>query len=391
MLNMKSIHPAAASLMEVMNDLNEAGHQAHLVGGAVRDALMGRTVKDLDISTSARPEAVMELFEEKGFAVHPTGIGHGTVTVLVEDEPFEITTWRRDVLTDGRRAVIAFADNMADDAFRRDLTINALYADRHGQVLDPTGQGLDDLEKKRLRFVGDATQRIHEDALRILRFFRFHSSLGVPLEDGDGLRACVQSSGLIRFLSRERIGMEMLKLLTGTTAGAVLTSMMENGVTNDLLPGCTYQSDEICGLFNRLDHACTALDIKRGIVVTLAALMEETPIDAYRLPYKVVKSVNAVRDASAEASGAEELGYRLGTLEGLSALAVRYAIQCPFTVLDRDAVIRGSEQVFPVKAKDLGPEFEGKHIGVELRRLEREWILSGFRSSGTDIKNDMSP
>lgn len=112
---------------------------------------------------------------------------------------------------------------------------------------------------------------------------------------------------------------------------------------------------------------------------------------AYRLPYKVVKSVNSVREASAEASGPEELGYRLGTLEGLSALAVRHAIQCPFTVLDREAVIRGSEQVFPVKAKDLGPEFKGKDIGVELRRLEREWILSGFRSPGTDIKDEMSP
>ncbi|MEM6728988.1 MAG: CCA tRNA nucleotidyltransferase, partial [Pseudomonadota bacterium] len=142
--------------------LEEAGHQAWFVGGCVRNALMGAPVSDLDISTDARPEAVMALADAAGLRAIPTGIDHGTVTVIVAGIPFEITTFRRDVETDGRRAVVAFADRMEDDAQRRDFTVNALYADRSGEVRDPVG-GLPDLAERRFRFIGDAEARIRED------------------------------------------------------------------------------------------------------------------------------------------------------------------------------------------------------------------------------------
>ena len=149
-------------------------HPALIVGGAVRNALLGEPVEDMDIATALRPERVLELAAAAGLKVVPTGIEHGTVTVVAAGEGFEVTTFRRDVETDGRRAVVEFSDRLEEDAARRDFTMNALYAGADGAVIDPVG-GLDDLAARRLRFVGDPDQRIAEDYLRILRFFRFHA------------------------------------------------------------------------------------------------------------------------------------------------------------------------------------------------------------------------
>jgi poly(A) polymerase len=159
--------------------LEAAGYRALFVGGCVRNALLGVSVADVDIATDARPETVTRLAEAAGLRVVPTGIEHGTVTVIAGGVPHEVTTFRRDVETDGRRAVVAFAQDVAEDAARRDFTMNALYADLRGNVIDPLS-GLPDLVARRLRFVGDAHQRIREDYLRILRFFRFHAHYGDP-------------------------------------------------------------------------------------------------------------------------------------------------------------------------------------------------------------------
>jgi poly(A) polymerase len=186
---------------------------SRFVGGCVRNTVMGHEVDDIDIATQLTPDQVVELCTKAGFAAHPTGIEHGTVTVVVNHKPFEVTTLRRDVSTDGRRATVAFTENWEEDAQRRDFRINALYADAQGAIHDPTGGGLDDARAGRVIFIGDAHQRIKEDYLRILRFFRFNAWYARGPVDPNGLHACADLVGGLDTLSVERVWKEVKKLL----------------------------------------------------------------------------------------------------------------------------------------------------------------------------------
>ncbi len=188
----------------VMAALANADHAAWFVGGCVRNGLIGTSVSDIDITTDAHPEAVIAAAKAAGIKAVPTGIEHGTVTLVAAHRPYEITTLRRDLTTDGRRATIAFTDRLEDDAARRDFTINALYATSDGSVLDPNGEGLADLAARRLRFIGQPADRIAEDYLRILRFFRFHAWYADPAGgiDAEGLAACAALSDGIARLSQ---------------------------------------------------------------------------------------------------------------------------------------------------------------------------------------------
>ena len=203
-----------AATQKVCRLLTDAGHGAWLVGGCVRNALLGVPVADIDITTDARPGQVLDLAGTAGLRAIPTGIDHGTVTVIADGTPFEITTLRRDVATDGRHATVAFADTIAEDASRRDFTMNALYATADGTLHDPLG-GLSDLQARRLRFIGDPLARIREDNLRILRFFRFTAHYADPAEgiDPDGLAACAEEAEGLDRISAERIGSEVKRLL----------------------------------------------------------------------------------------------------------------------------------------------------------------------------------
>ncbi len=200
--------PATQSLCDA---LETAGFHAFFVGGCVRDGIIGRAVSDIDIATDARPDRVMQIAKEAGMKPVPTGIDHGTVTVVVDGFPHEVTTFRRDVETDGRRAVVAFSDRIEEDAERRDFTMNALYADARGAVFDPLGTGIVDLKARHVRFIGDPHDRIAEDTLRILRFFRFHAHYADPDGglDADGLAACAEMADGLAQLSRERVGAEI--------------------------------------------------------------------------------------------------------------------------------------------------------------------------------------
>ena len=194
--------------------LTARGDRALFVGGCVRNALLGRPVADIDIATDALPERTIALAAAAGLHPVPTGLAHGTVTIVADHRPFEVTTFRRDVTTDGRHATVAFSTDLAEDAARRDFTMNALYADPSGAVIDPL-DGLSDLLARRVRFVGDPAERIAEDYLRILRFFRIHAWYGDPAGglDADGLAACAALQDGLDQLSRERVGAEMTKLL----------------------------------------------------------------------------------------------------------------------------------------------------------------------------------
>jgi len=209
---------------------------SRFVGGCVRNTLMGREVDDIDIATQLTPDQVTEVCAKAGFAAHPTGIEHGTVTVVVKGKPFEVTTLRRDVSTDGRRATVAFTESWEEDAQRRDFRINALYADAQGAILDPTGGGLDDARAGRVIFIGDARQRIKEDYLRILRFFRFNAWYAKTPIDPQGLHACADLVAGLDQLSVERIWKEVKKLLAAPDPRAAWEGMSAIEVRARALP-----------------------------------------------------------------------------------------------------------------------------------------------------------
>ncbi|MCC6468543.1 MAG: CCA tRNA nucleotidyltransferase [Alphaproteobacteria bacterium] len=219
----------APATRAVLDAIAAGGAEVRFVGGCVRDACIGRPVKDIDIATPEPPALVMERLKAAGIHAVPTGIAHGTVTAVSEHRPFEITTLRRDVETDGRRAVVAFTDDWRQDAARRDFTFNAMSCAPDGQLYDYFG-GRADLEAGRVRFVGDAETRIREDVLRLLRFFRFHAHYGKPPPDADGLAACKRLAGLLPGLSGERLAQETLRLLDAAEPASVLSLMDEAGI-----------------------------------------------------------------------------------------------------------------------------------------------------------------
>lgn len=226
-----------AAAQRVMAALAHAGGTPRFVGGCVRNALLNVSVDDVDIATILEPSAAMAALESSGIKAIPTGVEHGTVTAVSNGKPFEVTTLRRDVETDGRRAVVAFTKDWAEDARRRDFTINALYADLSGQIFDPTGHGLSDLRVGRVQFIGDAKDRIKEDFLRILRFFRFHAFFGSGDLNADGLAACRELAAGVESLSGERIQKEMLRVLSAEMPMTSLRAMAASGVLGLVLPG----------------------------------------------------------------------------------------------------------------------------------------------------------
>ncbi len=219
----------------VVAALTAKGAEVRFVGGCVRDSVAGRAVSDVDIATPDKPATVMRLLEAAGIRVVPTGIKHGTVTAVTAGRPFEITTLRRDVETDGRRAKVAFTDDWVADAGRRDLTINAIFCAPDGTLYDPFG-GIDDLRAGRVRFVGEALQRIREDVLRLLRFFRFYAHYGQPPPDAEALAACRTMALALPGLSGERVCAELLRLLAAPDPAAVLALMIETEVLEFVLP-----------------------------------------------------------------------------------------------------------------------------------------------------------
>ena len=209
---------------------------ARFVGGCVRNALLGKPVDDLDIATLLTPDQVTEALLAAGLKAVPTGVDHGTVTAISGGKPFEITTLRRDVATDGRRAVVAFTQDWSEDAQRRDFHLNAVYSDREGNLFDPTGQGVADAQAGRIVFVGDAATRIAEDSLRILRFFRFHAWYGKGEPDAAAVAACAAGKGLLKNLAAERVAKELLKLLGADDPRPAVALMAKTGVLTELLP-----------------------------------------------------------------------------------------------------------------------------------------------------------
>ena len=359
----------------VLHLLTDAGYRGLLVGGCVRNALIGAPVADIDIATDAVPERVVDLAKAAGLRVVPTGIDHGTVTIVVGGEPHEVTTFRRDVATDGRRATVAYATDIREDAGRRDFTMNALYADATGWIVDPLN-GLPDLQAGRVRFVGDADARIREDYLRILRFFRFHAWYGDAAEgmDADALAACAANSAGIDTLSRERIGHEMRRLLAAPDPAPAVAAMQATAVLARILPGA--DAKPLAPLVH-LEPPYAPDWLRR-----LAALGGEGHVDAFRMSRDEARRLDILRDGIGSAAGAAELAYRHGADLARDILFLRAAIlEVPLPSAWEDAVALGAGAKFPLRAADLMPAFSGPELGARLQELETRWIASGFTLS----------
>ncbi|HHW34188.1 MAG TPA: CCA tRNA nucleotidyltransferase [Paracoccus solventivorans] len=377
--------------------------RALIVGGAVRNALLGEPVSDIDIATDARPELVMERAAAAGLKPVPTGIDHGTVTVVADGRGFEVTSFRRDVATDGRRAEVAFSDRLEDDASRRDFTINALYADAEGKVIDPVG-GLPDLAARRLRFVGDPDQRIAEDYLRILRFFRFHAWYGRRGgADPAALAACARHAAGLSRISRERIGAEMRKLLSAPGPVEAVALMQTAGVLAQLLPGA--DAAGLTALEAVLDGAAGPGRCPRAAAA--AFLPENSPQDCFpgaRKPRDISgqkmdwqlrlaalgaeDAAGALRLSRAEARVQEELrsalpldeaAYRLGEARAVQLALLRASRGEGLRADWREQIGFAAAQVLPISAADLAGRLSGPALGRGLKAAEAAWIGSGFR------------
>ncbi len=355
--------------------LLQAGHQAWFVGGCVRNALIDVPVSDLDLCTDAQPSRVMALANDAGLKVIPTGYDHGTVTVIVQDTPFEITTFRKDVATDGRRATVAFAETMIEDARRRDFTMNALYCDVLGEVADPLG-GLPDLMARRVRFIDDADQRIKEDYLRILRFFRFHAWYGDPEGgiDAEGLAACAENIDGLAKVSRERVTSEMLKLLAAPDPGPALASMGAAGVLGQILAGAAPQ------IIARLVHVEEQADLTPDPVRRLVALGGLR--DGLRLTNQQERRIADLLDGQTLAACAFRHGADIATdRAAIEAAGLGREIDPDTSEMIRFAAM----QTLPIKAADLMPKLQGAALGAALRKAENDWIASGFQLTRADL------
>lgn len=370
-------------LQAVMRALNAKG-ETRVAGGAVRNALLGVPVADVDLATVLLPNEVIAAAKAAGFGVHPTGIDHGTVTVTHQRAAFEVTTLRRDIETDGRHAVVSFTTDWAEDAARRDFTINAMYCDSSGKIFDYT-KGYQDIQKWRVKFVGDASERIREDYLRILRFFRFHAWYGKNAPDKKGLEACVTLKSGLKKLSVERIRQELMKTLAAPNAIKTLKLMAESGVLKIILP-----HTEQWNVLERLPaDAILRLFVLARDPRKLKDRLRLSNEDAARLA-----ALYAAPDVSKALSEVERrrILYHLGASGWRDAVDLSLAqskskLNDPKWMALRDVPNSWVPPRMPVKGTDLiGIGLHpGPKMGQVLSALEDWWVANDFTPTRQDL------
>jgi poly(A) polymerase len=388
--------PFAGLLSRLLDVLDRDGEEARIVGGAVRNALIGVEVHEVDIATTAVPDEVVRRVKAAGMKAVPTGIEHGTITVVVDKHPFEVTTLRTDVETYGRHAKVAFGRDWKKDAERRDFTMNALSLTRDGTVHDYTG-GLDDLAARRVRLIGDAGSPIAEDYFRLLRFFRFHAVYGAGgPPDPEGLAACIAGRDGLDRLSRERVRMEMMKLVVGPHAVPTLIAMADAGLLLRILGGVSY-----LGSFENMAKVEAAIGAAACPVRRLAALGVWVEEDAERLFQKLRLTNNEHARLAAMAASWRQISpsrgpqdvraqvyrqvYRLGAPAFTDGTLLAWArSQASANDADWHALAtlpqRWTAPVFPLKAADFIKRgvAKGPALGAALKAAEEGWIAAGF-------------
>lgn len=396
----------APACQSVFNAISAGGFDARVVGGATRNALLGEAIQDVDIATTAQPQDVVRLARAAGLGAFETGEAHGTITVVSDHKPFEVTTLRRDVETFGRRAVVQFTTDWTEDAGRRDFTINALYCDRHGTVFDPMG-GYPDILARRVRFIGDPAQRIREDYLRILRFFRFHATYGVTSGNGAvdaaGLEACVAERDGLTTLSGERIRAEMLRLLVAAGALQAVDTMVQSGIA-DIILG---QPGDV-PMLSRVVAIEEALRRSPDVILRLAALSCRTPEDASKLAARWKFSNIERGQLEAAAHVQPDLGPAVDLAQ---AKALRF--QHPSSFYERAYIMAWARSGVSATDHDWSERFKsmtswrvpevpfkgadivalgvppGPDVGIALRQFREWWINAGFPDDETLLRRQL--
>ena len=372
----------------VMDAIEAAGGQVRFVGGCVRNALIGAPVDDVDIATTLIPDHVVKALTNAGLRSAPTGLAHGTVTAIASGRGFEVTTLRRDVTTDGRNATVAFTDDWADDAARRDFRLNAIYADRRGRIFDSTGQGVADALTGRIIFVGDPETRIREDYLRILRFFRFLAWYGKGAPDEGGLRACAALKAGMARLSAERIEKELMKLLAAPDPRPAMRAMADSGVLTVILP------EAVAGALFEATVGLTRDPIVRlSVLVPADASVVAAVSRRLRFPNatlaRLTAAAGALSSVSLEMTEAQtrEAVYRHGRRATEDALYRRWS-EDPARSTDAGhrltLTAAWEPPPLPVSGRDLarlGVE-RGPRVGRILKAFEEGWIQDDFPDAG---------
>jgi poly(A) polymerase len=379
-----------AEVTRLLALLNRDGEEARVVGGAVRNAMLNLPVGEVDVATTALPEEVMRRVETAGGKAIPTGIAHGTVTAVIGQKAFEVTTLRQDVETFGRRARVAFGRDWRADAERRDFTVNALSAAPDGEVFDYVG-GAADIAARRVRFIGEPQRRIEEDRLRILRFFRFHAYFAAGAPDGAGLHACIAARAGLETLSRERVRMEMLKLLLAPRATPTLAVMAESGLLVTVLGGVPFLAS-----FENMIKVEAALGVEPDAIRRLGALGVWGAEDAERLTQRLrLSSAESERLLALEhwwrvvpqpdAQAGHALLYRLGPQSFSDRVLTAWARSTAGAADERWHALaalpqRWTAPAFPFKAADFARRgiVAGPALGAALRAAEVAWIAADF-------------
>ena len=383
-----------ARLFEV---LDCDGEQARVVGGAVRDALIGRPVGEIDLATTALPEEIVRRAQRARIRSIPTGIDHGTVTLMIEGLPFEVTTLREDVETFGRKAKVAFGRSWEHDAQRRDFTINALSASREGRVHDYVG-GLADLASRRVRFIGDAPTRIAEDYLRIMRFFRFHAAFGEGAPDPVALAACIAGREGLDTLSRERVRTELLKLLVARRSPEAAAVMAESGLLTRILGGVPLvpQLARMAEIEHGLALSPDALR-RLGALAVLVTEDAERLFQRLRLSNAEFQRLSSMADgwwrieSTMTERGARALLYRLGAAAYVDRTMLAWSRSQDSTVAAWQRLASFPQMwnvpKLPIVAADFAEHgiAKGPGLGAALRKAEEAWIGADFPSDRAEI------
>lgn len=381
--------------MVVINHLNSNGGSSRLVGGVVRDSLLGISSSDIDIATDLVPDQVTKILASYGIKVIPTGIKFGTVTAIIKDESFEITTLRKDIHCDGRYALVEYSKDFAEDAARRDFTINALsYCPVKKKVYDYFS-GLKDLEKERVIFIGDATKRVQEDYLRILRFFRFSARYANEI-DVSGLDICVQFKGHLKNLSQERIKSEIDNLLLSINAPKMLQVMHNKGILSEILPVKNYKIDmhlqilSICGQFN--------ISSTLPLIYSVLFIDTETITFSKLIDLKFSKTHANIIIKMCELMqlhDKQDLIYSLKNIWLEEKDFVQYFVFSSLFIEDKQSIYslyaelsKRKIPVFPVMGNDiLMLGYQGKDVGRILNYLKKKWIKSDFKTNKSSLLN----
>lgn len=371
----------------VMAALGEGN--ALFVGGCVRNALLGETVDDIDIATKLTPEKVVKALKAADIKAIPTGMEHGTITAVINKQPFEITTLRKDVDTDGRHATVAFSTDWAEDAARRDFTMNTLLMDTDGNVFDPLGRGLDDLRARKVLFVGDPSKRIAEDYLRILRYFRFHARYAKGDPDAKALAACKAAADKIESLSKERITQEFFKILSSKHPVSILEIMFQNNVLKRFSKD-RYNPEllkHLCEFQDRYGLAFVAarLWVLAGFSVENLKSFEELLLipKVFKKDIEAIAGVLALPDLSDD-HAVKVAVYKYGRVPTAQSLMIELAndrVMNGYAPKALEIIQKWDVPDFPVSGDELMKKGvpQGPELGQELERLESEWIARGFK------------